>query len=74
MDSDNTLIVDRIEGDIAVCEDSDLNMININIDDIVGNVKDGVVLVLHKSTYKVDEKLTLDRKNKIQELMKGMWE
>lgn len=44
MTDNSYLIIDRIEGDMAVCEDSGNHHLNIPIADIAGLVREGAVL------------------------------
>lgn len=69
----NKFIIDRVEGNIAVCEDDKGNMININIKYIIGKIKEGSVIIKKNSLYYIDENLTKKRKKEIEELVKGLW-
>lgn len=66
-------IVDRLEGNIVVCETEDGKMSNISLEAVNGNPKEGDVLVLNNSKYQIDIEITLKRKKEIEDLMKGMW-
>lgn len=67
-------IVDRIEGNIVVCEDDNLNIIEVRIDSILGDVKEGDVITADSDRYMVNKEETAKRKKQIEELMKGMWD
>lgn len=67
-------IVDRIEGNIAVCEGADSKIVEVQINRIVGSVKEGDVLTVNNDKYIVNTEETEKRKKHIEELMKGMWE
>ncbi|GIM28792.1 hypothetical protein CPJCM30710_14580 [Clostridium polyendosporum] len=67
-------IVDRLEGNVVVCEAEDGKMKNISLEVVKGNPKEGDVLVLRNSTYQIDIEMTLKRKKEIKDLMKGMWD
>lgn len=67
-------IVDRIEGNIVVCEDGNLNIIEMRIDSILGDVKEGDVITADSDRYMVNKEETAKRKKQIEELMKGMWD
>lgn len=67
-------IVDRIEGNIVVCEDDNLNIIEMRIDSILGDVKEGDVITADSDRYMVNKEETAKRKKQIEELMKGMWD
>lgn len=61
------LIVDRIEGDLAVVETDTGAFIDVPLEDISGDVEGGSVLRKTGSdTYAVDEEATADRSNRIQ--------
>ena len=67
-------IVDRIEGNSIVLEDEKQGIILIDINLFNKQPKDGDVVVMCNNSFYVDEKSTKDKKNKINSLMKGMWE
>lgn len=72
---DYDYIVDRITDELVVCEDSKGNMINIKLENIKGNIKEGVVLnKIGDNNFTVDEKKTSERRAYIDDFMKGMWE
>jgi hypothetical protein len=68
------VIIDRFEGDFAVCEKEDRTMIDIKRILIPKEAKEGAVLNI------VDEEITLDleetekRRNLVIELTKDLWE
>lgn len=68
------LIVDRIEKKYVVCEDKNGNMINIDYTEFKELPKEGDVLVLVNGTFIVDEELTKNRSEKVEDVMKGMWQ
>lgn len=69
------LIVDRIEGHFIICEDEKEKVLELKKDDIIGDVKEGDVLVKSKDgKFFPDKALTEKRKKEIEDLMKGMWE
>lgn len=67
-------IVDRIEGNSIVLEDEKQGIILIDINLFDKQPKDGDVVVMCNNSFYVDEGATKDKKNKINSLMKGMWE
>lgn len=69
----NLYIVDRIEGEYVVIETPDENMINVDKILIQDGVKTGDCLVKLGETYKIDIEQTERRKERIHNLMKGMW-
>jgi hypothetical protein len=68
------VIVDRIEGDFAVCEQDNLQMLDIPLKDIAFIPKEGDVLILDGADIKFDFEETKKRKKKIEEMTKGLWE
>ncbi|MDU7111693.1 MAG: DUF3006 domain-containing protein [Clostridium perfringens] len=50
-------------------------MLELKKDDVIGDVKEGDVLVKGKEgKFCLDKALTEKRKKEIEDLMKGMWE
>ena len=54
-------IIDRIEGNIAVCEDENGKMIEVDILKLPQNIKEGDCIKLENSKYVKDEKYTEER-------------
>lgn len=71
--NENSFIVDRIEENIVVLENSNGDIINIDLRYIDEIPSEGDVLVKVDNVYKIDKVATLKRKNHISKLMKGMW-
>ena len=67
-------IVDRIENKSVVLEDDKQDIILIDIDLFHKQPRDGDVVIMCNNSFYVDEDATKERKNKINSLMKGMWE
>ncbi len=61
-------VVDRIEGNFAICECSDGRMKDILLSHIETEPKDGDVLIFDGNLYKIDCKATEENKNKIHGL------
>lgn len=70
----NFWVIDRIEDNLVVCQDENFNTIQINKDLIVGDLKEGYIIRKQEEKYILDEEKTIERNNKIKELMKGMWQ
>ena len=71
---DNQFIVDRIEGRSVVLQNYKADIIIIDISNINETPKDGDVLTkIDKNKYIIDREETIERRNKIEKLMKGMW-
>ncbi|WP_300382170.1 DUF3006 domain-containing protein [Clostridium sp.] len=67
-------IVDRIEGDYAILETENDTLINVNKNDIIGEVKEGEILIKKDNIYYIDKEETEDRKRVINDMLKGLWE
>ena len=62
------LVVDRIENNIAVCENrKDGKMHNIELTNLPQNIKEGTILKWQNGKYKIDES------NEIEKIMFGRW-
>ena len=68
------LIVDRIEGNLAVCEKSDKSMVDIHLTKLPDDVKAGDVLIEKDGNYELDLTETEKRKKRIQALMEDLFE
>ncbi|MED4226491.1 DUF3006 domain-containing protein [Neobacillus cucumis] len=68
------LIVDRFEGDLAVCEKEDKSMIDIPRKELPKEIQVGDVLVIEKGQTRVDYGETQNRKQRIDKLAKDLWE
>ena len=68
-------IVDRIEGRSLVLQNRNAEIIIIDKTNVEDEVSEGDILVkISKKRYIVNREETDKRKNKIDNLMKGMWE
>ena len=72
------LIVDRFEGNFAVCElvdkDSGTTQILIEKEKLPLNVKEGDVLFVSEKGYEIDLTQTEKRREKIKKLQNSLWE
>lgn len=60
--------IDRIEEDIAVCENLETKeLIEINIKYLPNNIKDGAIIVLKEDKYELDSIEEKRRRNRIRE-------
>ncbi len=67
-------ILDRFEGDFAVCEAEDLTMVNIPVSLLPAGAKRGSVLVKDAAGgYRLDLDAEARRKNKIRDLEKRIF-
>jgi len=67
------VIIDRFEGNYAVCEKEDGNMINIEKDKIGQEAKQGDVLVITENEIIIDETASQNRREEIEKLTKNLW-
>jgi Cft2 family RNA processing exonuclease len=67
------LIIDRFEGEYAVCEKGNREMIDIPKKDIPSEAKEGDVLIVDGKIITIDHESTKKRKQEIAELSKGLW-
>ncbi|SCG83796.1 hypothetical protein DW1_2232 [Proteiniborus sp. DW1] len=68
------LIVDRFEGEYAVCEKEDGTMVDIKRDTLPKETKEGDILLVEGDSIIIDEQATLARKEHINKLMDDLWE
>lgn len=66
-------IIDRIEGNIAVCEDENGNFVEIDILSLPSNIKEGDCIKFENSKYTVDEKYAEERRKNIRKKMNNLW-
>ena len=67
------VIVDRFEGNYAICEDKNSEMINIDRSKIPKEAKEGAVLKIKGDRIEIDYDETGERKDRILELMEPLW-
>lgn len=68
------VIVDRFEGDYAVCEKEDRTMLRIKRHRLPEGTAEGDVLVVDQDRISVDAEETKARRMKIQKMMDSLWE
>lgn len=68
------LIVDRFEGNYALCEKEDGTIMNVEKDRLPKGVKEGDVLILEGESIFIDNNVTLERKKYIEELIEDIWD
>jgi hypothetical protein len=67
------VIIDRFEGDFAVCEKEDRQMLDIENSKIPVKAKEGDVLNIINDRITIDLEETIKRKKEIEELTKDLW-
>ena len=69
---EEVLVVDRIEGDIAICENRKTKkMQSIHIADLPRNVEEGNILKWQDGKYEIDASKEIE--NRIEQKMKDVW-
>ncbi|WP_374048761.1 DUF3006 domain-containing protein [uncultured Clostridium sp.] len=68
------LIIDRFEGEFAVCENEEGKMINISRNKLPKEAKEGDVIIIEKEKVYIDVEETERLKREIEELVKDIWE
>lgn len=67
------VVIDRFEGDYAVCEKEDREMIDIKRDCLPKEAKEGDVLDIEGDKIAININETEKRKKEIEELTKDLW-
>jgi hypothetical protein len=67
------VVIDRFEGDYAVCEKSDRTMVTIERKRLPKGVKEGDVLIIDGDIVRFDESETKHRKEQVKKLMDELW-
>lgn len=66
-------IIDRIEGNIAICENENGNFLEIDILSLPDNIKEGDCVKFENSKYILDEKYAEERRKNIRKKMNNLW-
>jgi len=67
------VVIDRFEGDYAVCEKENREMIEIKRNSIPKDAREGDVLLIRENAITVDVQETEKKKKEIEELTKDLW-
>lgn len=67
------VIVDRFEGDYAVCEKPNRQMIDIRREKLPPNVKEGDVLTIIDNQITINTERRKEREERIRNLMNDLW-
>lgn len=67
------MVIDRIEGVLAVVEVTKGETRNIQLDRIEGRARDGAVLVERDGRYAVDEDATAERRRRLDERRRSLF-
>ncbi len=67
------IIIDRIEGNFAVCEFDGKDMCSVDLKDFAYTPKEGDCIYKSDGKYFYDEAMTLQRQKQIKELMSSVF-
>jgi hypothetical protein len=67
-------ILDRFEGEYAVCENEMKETLNIKKDRIPADAKEGDVLIVRSNEITIDKEETEKRKTEIEKLIGDLWD
>lgn len=67
-------IIDRFEGNFAICEKENKEMIDIEIKNLPEGAKEGDILLISNNRIIIDKAATEKRKKHIETLMDQLWE
>ena len=67
------VIIDRFEGDFAVCEKEYRIMLNVKRDKLPADVKEGDVLIIEGNMISIDGAETTRRKNIVNKLFSNLF-
>ena len=67
------MVIDRFEGDYAVCERDDRTMLNINKNKLPAEAKEGDVLIVDGDAISIDLMETSKRKEQANQLMEKLF-
>jgi pyruvate kinase len=68
------VIIDRFEGDLAVCEKEDKSTIDIPLKDLPEEVQPGDVVIIENGQAHIEHEETKERKQRIEKLANDLWE
>lgn len=67
------VVIDRFEGEYAVCENNDRTMMDIERSRLPIGAKEGDVLDLQEGKITIDREATDKRKKEIEQLTEDLW-
>jgi hypothetical protein len=68
------LIIDRFEGDFALCEKQDRSTFLIRRTELPTEAREGDVIIRSDERYVVDRKATELRKTQVENAVRDLWE
>lgn len=71
----NSFVIDRFEGNFAICENlKTKEIINIPISKLSNNIKENDIITFKDNNFYLDKEMTEMRKEKMQKLTKDIFE
>lgn len=67
------VVIDRFEGDFAVCEKEDRTMLNVKRSKLPANIKESDVLIIDGDTIKIDPAETAKKRGVTDKLVENLW-
>ncbi len=67
------LIIDRFEGEFAICEKQDRSLVKVKRSQIPAKAREGDVLNMEGNTARIDLAETAKRKKAASDLMNDLW-
>jgi hypothetical protein len=67
------LVIDRFEGNFAVCEKDDKTMVDIERKKLPLGAKEGDAIIIEGSKVTIDIMETIKRKSEIDKMTKDLW-
>ena len=67
-------IINKIKGNLAICEKSDQTMVNLELEQMPDGVKEGDILIEKDGHYELDLTESEKRKVRVQSLMDDLTE
>jgi hypothetical protein len=65
-------VIDRFEGDFAVCEKPDRSMLNIHRSKLPSDAREGDVISIEMNIINIDRKATEERRDSIKNIMRDL--
>lgn len=65
--------VDRIEENIAICEDDDGNVLKLNVDELPQEIREGDIIEKTENGFVIDADETQLRRKKMAELQRNIF-
>ena len=66
--------IDRFEGNYAVCEKENREMVNIEKCRIPSDAQEGDILLIEDNHISIDKTATSNQKKKVEKLMNDLWQ